>query len=1122
MKSLLTLRAMGAALLIVTAGQAQDSVSRARQLEMQGDFAGARRILEEATRRSPAIETDLVAYAEFLDRYRDPGTRTAYEKLAEGNLATDRKKAVLYRLVILDLLENDKEAASKHLAAYRQAGGTALPDALPKPPAPVEHPVAYIPGPISGFNRMAALAPDLKPMEVLPALARNVVTNGYQASNSQEALEQTEYLKLVFRYMSQARELDRFAGPEKKISIETCDSPQTGELLKILGYRMRGQCGGDVVLETVNAGRAFLTIDSGFPLAEMELALRTNRAFTYDYKPAAVPVLYGPEYWMSAEKKEKPEFIDAFLADPALCRLYLGLSKLDAGTAEALRKEIPLQRLRAFAHVLDFFGGMFKIRNGKAATPGGAAAEAVWGELVGVPVTQGAQFIEKLLAKDDGWLNSYFDSLSRIDGPVLAYLTQPDRMRRFYGALKGRVSSPGPARPVFRSNTDLMLLTTRLRLEADGKPHIPGGMDVWRELFVKHPHGKYDGKLTKLAASWKEPDDLLEALFALCRKAVENEPLKVFMAMTDLNQRRTKPLEPATVDRLARNWRLVGAQYPVFSEIPTLPDATILTYLERIETVNGIRNQQVRADAAGSLQALIGLWQIFSRNGNIPLSEAETVLSDLLKAFDGVKDSEQVFVAAVTGTRRLLQATDSPAGVSAHDRILTLLAGTAAPKDIEAHEQILQDMMRIFEAQKLISLKTLLDLADQIDALGKGAKFDPTVSNRLTARMQELQLPRASLTGIEKNALSFGYWTEKHIESERKVRIRAMLEKAAGDAKKLDDARAELTPILRDTLVGFNYLYYAPPGAQLLQTNPLFVRSHDFLGVQGTNQTWRTTEVLGSGWPSSAGGRLVGSLAGLPYALAEAEQNFLIPSREQALIWGDLVPQMILSAKIPRWWNVSPMQMHWVGLHLRHAESLVAESHLNPTLRESMLAELSKLAAPARASRVAELVEQGDLRAALENITASELYLLGSWQGAESDNPLRREIKTLSARSAASLTPGAISRAFGTPKPTLTNSFRPELLNLRTFPTLMGYSSRLMAESWESHILYYVALADELHMSPDRLNVVIPEWTRQTVERIFATHLEDWPALLRSMRNVGHDARMNARGPSPSERAAGE
>ena len=105
----------------------------------------------------------------------------------------------------------------------------------------------------------------------------------------------------------------------------------------------------------------------------------------------------------------------------------------------------------------------------------------------------------------------------------------------------------------------------------------------------------------------------------------------------------------------------------------------------------------------------------------------------------------------------------------------------------------------------------------------------------------------------------------------------------------------------------------------------------------------------------------------------------------------------------------------------------------------------------------------------------------------------------------------SISRDFGTPKPTLTNSYSPELLNLRTFPTVMGYSSRIMAESWESNLLYYAALADQLHLPPAQLNVLVPEWTRQTVERIFATHLEDWPALLRSLRLVGDEVRQKAR-----------
>jgi hypothetical protein len=77
-----------------------------------------------------------------------------------------------------------------------------------------------------------------------------------------------------------------------------------------------------------------------------------------------------------------------------------------------------------------------------------------------------------------------------------------------------------------------------------------------------------------------------------------------------------------------------------------------------------------------------------------------------------------------------------------------------------------------------------------------------------------------------------------------------------------------------------------------------------------------------------------------------------------------------------------------------------------------------------------------------------------------------------------------------------------------------------MAESWESNLLYYAALADEVHMSPSQLNVAVPEWTQLTVERIFATHLEDWPALLRSLRLVGDDVRTKYRKQMASEEKA--
>jgi hypothetical protein len=1068
-----------------------------------------------------------VAYAEFLDRHRDPNARAAYEKALQLN-QQDRVRAasIARRLIILDLIANEKEPARRHLEAYRSAGGADIaPGALQNAPSSQSgHPTIVVPGPLRSFARMAALSPDLASEDLLGALARNVVTNGYQASSGNEGLEQTEYLKLVIRYLSQAREIEKLAAPTNNVlKIETCESTQTGDLLRILGYRMRGGCGSEVVLETVNATRAFLTIDSGFPLAQLEQALRTNRPFTYDFQPTRVPLLYGPEYWSATKEKGSGEFIDHFLADPSLCRLYLGLSKLDPETAEEMKKQMPAQRIKAFAHVLDFYGGMFQIRNGAAMVPGGAKAAPAWKELVGLGPEQGAAFYERLVGRDDGWMASYFDALARIDGPTRDYLLDAKRMQRFYGAIRGKVTSPGPARPVFRSSTDLMLLTQRLRLEADGRPHVPGSLDVWKNLFINHPHGKYDGKLTKAAGGWKEPDDLIEALFALCRKAVENEPLKIYMALSDLNRFRTQPLQAATVERLAHDYRAYGSQYSLFAEVPSLSDKTILSYLDTAAAISQIRDQAARADTAGSMQALTGLWQIFCRQGAIAPAEADATLAGIIGGFGKLKSLRELFDAARAGTRLLLQATGAPENVSPQDRLIDLLAGSVAPSDGDSHRLLVQNMIQLFEAQRLIPLSTLFDLADHLTAIGKGEKLNPVLVNKLSARISEIQLPRAALSTVEKNALAFGYWTEKHIEAQRKANVRAAIDRTANDPEKLADLRGQLAPFLRDTLVGLNYVHYAPPGAQILLTNPLFVRSHDFLGVQGSQQTWRTTEVFGSGWPSSAGGRLVGSLAGLPYALAEAEQNFLIPTREQALIWGDLVPQMILAAKVPRWWNVKPAQMHWVGLHMNQAEALLAEGALDAKRRAEVVDILARYAPPVRLRKISELLAQGRVTHAIDEITPSEMFLLAAnwWRVNKDDNSfLSVEARGLAAAQPNEVSYAAISRAFGTPKPTLANSYKPELLNMRTFPTLMGYSSRIMAESWESNMLFYAALADECHMQPSQLNVAIPEWTQLTVEKIFATHLEDWPALLRSLRAVGDDVRAKARKQFATEQKA--
>jgi hypothetical protein len=223
---------------------------------------------------------------------------------------------------------------------------------------------------------------------------------------------------------------------------------------------------------------------------------------------------------------------------------------------------------------------------------------------------------------------------------------------------------------------------------------------------------------------------------------------------------------------------------------------------------------------------------------------------------------------------------------------------------------------------------------------------------------------------------------------------------------------------------------------------------------------------------------------------------------------------MLVGSKSERWWNVTPSQVRWVALHTLLGEAVITEAALDPAGRARAIAVLERYAPPARARRVEAALAGGEVATALEQVTPSELYLAGlqaSTQHADPTGFLDAEIRRLVEAEPKLCNEQAISEAFGTPKPTLTHSYVPQLLNLRTFPTLMGYSSRILAESWESNNLFFAALADELMVPPAQLNLLIPEWTKRSVEQIFATHLEDWPALLRAMRVTAEEARAQSR-----------
>jgi hypothetical protein len=143
---------------------------------------------------------------------------------------------------------------------------------------------------------------------------------------------------------------------------------------------------------------------------------------------------------------------------------------------------------------------------------------------------------------------------------------------------------------------------------------------------------------------------------------------------------------------------------------------------------------------------------------------------------------------------------------------------------------------------------------------------------------------------------------------------------------------------------------------------------------------------------------------------------------------------------------------------------------------------------------------------------ADTFYLAAEFRRRHSEQtdslgPAGQELENLCQHYPTELSWERLSQDFGVPHPILAQSYARELLNLKPFPAFEGYSSRLLAESWDSSNLYWARLADEKGYSPVMLNRLVPALTHRMVEKIFATDFEDWPAMLRAMRETGEEFR---------------
>jgi hypothetical protein len=223
---------------------------------------------------------------------------------------------------------------------------------------------------------------------------------------------------------------------------------------------------------------------------------------------------------------------------------------------------------------------------------------------------------------------------------------------------------------------------------------------------------------------------------------------------------------------------------------------------------------------------------------------------------------------------------------------------------------------------------------------------------------------------------------------------------------------------------------------------------------------------------------------------------------------------------------VSRNELHAVALYQRAGEELLASAADHDDLRAAVMNILSNRMLPQRAGDVERALQAGRKDEALSLVAPAETFYLAVEyrrrfpDKADDGGTAGRELETLSRADPDAVRWERLSVDFGVPHPTLTQNYSRELLNLKPFPAFQGYSSRLMAESWDSSNLYWARLADEEGYMPEMLNRLVPELTRRMVEKIFASHFEDWSAVLRAMRETGEEFRQGKVVPLPKRTVA--
>ena len=967
---------------------------KSEALERQGRYFDARRTLRDASKATP--EVALLAKLAEMEDISGLSAAKAYADLAEAQKSapdSPLKARTLERGMEVALRDGDAKGPAFFGPLLAAMGKGSMSDWL-KVTTEAPGDQTRIPG---GLEALAFVArsPKKSLQNFLTDYCRALTAFGSGAAAQKVYLESIrEYFQVVASLESLGtRQGDRVSF---RISLADKASRQRAEkIMDLLGWKLRVKKDG-VTLEagekTTQGKRQEAASALAIDEVGMQEALQAGKEYTFEITDERVPAVLGESKWLGAffpQEKLNGGLAEGFTNDLRAAETYVALSGMSQPAVSALLASMDLKSLaEKHSELIYQYSSGFALRGSRAAVPGGPPADAVWEKLVGSSTAVPAKFFRALLEKDEGKLLAFFATLGQLDADHQRFLTRgATRTSRFYDLFR---ESPDMAHGAERQSLSGSFVEFLREVPVDPEERVlfPGSPEVWMLARGNSSSAAGAVKMVKRLSRITAPEQEDEILLRLARTRYVSSHEKMseldnFVAVVRIDRHREEPLDEASALLLAQHYGEDRAIYPYFATLTALGRPQFEKFFTLLDQWKILPRLELNGKL-GQLHALIEILCLAQESGAIEPKGAAELFGVLCHRLDKAASPADYTLASLDTVRDFLRrAACQEAGDPDRTLECSLLGGGGPVEfevdgvqyEVDPHAARSAAYRRVLDAQKVTSLKTLLEFDDVLRELdqGKGSATEQLQKlSSLQAGLLTAEIPRSMHAGEIDRKIVLEFDRAKVGELIARLKQRTSRKKVnLDDIRKISrELRAAIYPQVGIALSGPVYAYFLSPDDLLVSQDPLLLRKHRYLPLgPGSQGLFSPADLVVEN--SGAGSYIEGGFAGFPAVAGRVAVSSGKPSSGSVMI-----STQIAALRSTDWSRLKEQDLVRFQLRLRVVREWVLHAGSDDTLLADLAEDALGVLSPTRRAQLLDAIRARDWTAAFQCVTLGDLYSL--------------------------------------------------------------------------------------------------------------------------------------------------